>query len=169
MFGAGSTTFFGFTNTTAPSNNSDVEKYLDYFSLSGGTGGVPSIVTQTIPQIGGGTDSEGNTIVQYNFLTTEINSGTISGNAWYTWVIPDESIGGLLSNNRQTSIDLSFGAGPTTFTVKNTASSVYTYFVTNPGGSFANGRYRLYTTYVDASFYLNNSSTTIYFKGNTVV
>jgi hypothetical protein len=168
MNGVGAT-FFGFTNNVPPSSNFDIEAYLDYFTANAGTGGVPAIITQTIPQTTtGGNDSFNNAIIQYNFLTTEILAGTVTENAWYTWVIPDESIGGISSGNRQTVIDLSFGTGPTTFSSKNTSSSVYTFTVTNPGGAFAVGTYRLYTTFNDPSFNLNNSLTTIYFKGNTV-
>lgn len=169
MFGVGAS-WYGYSNGSGPTDINDISDYLDYYSLSAGTGGVPEIITQSIPQTGGGTDSEGNTIVQYNFVTTEIPSGTVSGNAYYTWLIPDDSIGGTGSGNRQTSIDVSFGSGPNTFVTETMASTVYDYgTVVNPGGPFANGTYRMYSTNtVGSGFYLDNTSTTIYFKGNTV-
>jgi len=167
MFNEGAS-WYGFGNGSGPIGAGDVSTYLDFYNLSGGTGGVPSVITQTIPQTGGGTDSEGNAIVQYNFLTTEISAGTITGNAWYSWLIPDESIGGAGSGNRQISIDLSFGQGPNTFVTETMSPTYYAYFISNPGGTFAPGTYRLYTTYQSTPFYRDNTSTTMYFKGNTV-
>ena len=168
MFNNGAS-FFGFTNGSGPTSAGDIETYMDYYSASAGTGNVPSIITQTIPQTTtGGNDSEGNAIIQYNFTTVEIASGTINSNAWYTWLIPDESIGGSGSGNRQISIDLSFGQGPNTFTTQTMASTYYAYSVTSPGGAFQSGTYRMYTTYASTPFRRDNSSTTMYFKGNTV-
>lgn len=158
--------FYGFTNAIAPTSDTDIGHYLDYYSLNAGTGSVPAIITQTIPQSSGGNDSEGNAIVQYNFVTTEVSGGTVTGNAWYTWVIPDEGIGG--GGNRQVSIDYSDGNGPNTFVTGVMAASVYTYSVNNPGGSFAPGTYRLYTTFSDEGVRLDNTTNTLYFKGNTV-
>jgi hypothetical protein len=162
--------WFGYSNSLTPTDIDDIQDYLDFFSLSAGTGSVPEIITQTIPQTGGGTDSEGNSIVQYNFVTTEVPSGTVSGNAYYTWLIPDDSIGGTGSGNRQTNIDVSFGNGPNTFVNETMDSVVYDYgTIVNPGGPFANGTYRMYSTNtIGSGFYFDNTSTTIYFKGNTV-
>jgi hypothetical protein len=161
-------TFFGFTNSDSPSVSSDLQTYLNFYSTNAGSGGVPSIITQTIPQSSGGVDVEGNAIVQYNFTTTEVPGGTVLGNAWYTWLIPDDSIGGTSSGNRQLSIDYSNGNGPNTFTIVNMTSVIYGLSVTNPGGSFANGTYRMYTTYAIQNFKLDNTINTIYFKGNTI-
>lgn len=170
MFSIPGSSWFGYTNGSGPTDIDDIQNYLDFFSLSAGTGGVPSIITQTIPQTGGGTDSEGNTIVQYNFLTTEVSAGTVSGNAYYSWLIPDDSIGGTGSGNRQTKIDYSNGSGPNTFTDETMDSVVYGYgTIVNPGGPFANGTYRLYSpNTIGGGLYFNNTSTTLYFKGSTV-
>ena len=167
MFSNGSS-FFGYTNSDSPTVDSDLQTYLNFYSTNAGSGGVPSIVTQSIPQSSGGVDVEGNAIVKYNFTTTEIPGGTVSGDAWYTWLIPDNSIGGTSSGNRQLSIDYSNGSGPNTFTTVNMTSAIYVLTVTNPGGSFANGTYRMYTTYATQNFKLDNTINTIYFKGNTV-
>ena len=41
--------------------------------------------------------------------------------------------------------------------------------IVNPGGPFANGTYRLYSpNTIGGGLYFNNTSTTLYFKGNTV-
>lgn len=172
MFGI-SSSFYGFTNGSGPTNINDVEDYLDFYIASAGTGNVPAIISQTIPQTTtGGNDSEGNAIIQYNFTTIEVASGTISGDAYYTFLIPDESIGGTSSGNRQTNIDVSNGTGANSFTSPPPTmdSTVYNYgTVVNPGGVFENGTYRLYSTNtVGSGLYFNNTSTTLYFKGNTV-
>jgi hypothetical protein len=169
MFGQGAS-WYGYNAGSGPTSIGDIEKYLDFYVLSAGTGSVPTIISQVIPQSTGGVDSEGNSIVQYNFLTTEVSAGTISGDAYYSWLIPEESIGGSGTSNRQTHIDLSFGAGPNTFTPESMSATVYNYgTVTNPGGPFANGTYRFYSpNTIGSGFYLDNTSTTIYFKGNTV-
>jgi len=170
MNGQGQTNFFGFSTSTTIADLQDVTDYVNFFVASAGTGNVPSIISQTIPQTGGGTDSEGNPITQYNFFTTEISAGTASGNVYYSFLIPDESIGGTSSGNRQTIIDYSNGSGPTTLTTSTMSTTVYSLgTIVNPGGPFANGTYRLYTTNtVGSGLYFNNGSNTIYFKGNTV-
>ena len=171
MYGE-SASFYGFTNGSGPTNISDVQDYIDFYIASAGTGNVPSIISQTIPQSAGGTDSEGNSIVQYNFTTIEVPSGTVPGNAYYSFLIPDDSIGGISSGDRQTLIDVSNGLGPNSFASPPSSMSetVYEYgTVVNPGGPFANGTYRLYTTNtIGSGLYFNNSSTTLYFKGNSV-
>lgn len=166
MFNAGAS-WYGFTNGSGPTSSSDLGSYLSYYNQNAGTGNVPSIVTATVPQTGGGTDSFGNNIEQYKFVTTEISSGTVSGDAWYTWIIADESIGGAGTANRVREIEESFGQGSSNLTARSLTSSYYSYTVTNPTG-FANGTYRIYTTFSSQQFRLDNSSTTIYFKGGLV-
>lgn len=166
MFNAGAS-WYGFTNGSGPTSSSDLGSYLSYYNQNAGTGNVPSIVTATVPQSGGGNDSFGNAIEQYKFVTTEINSGTVSGDAWYTWIIADESIGGAGTANRVREIENSNGQGSSNLTARSLTSSYYTYTVTNPTG-FANGTYRIYTTYSSQDFRLDNSSTTLYFKGGLV-
>lgn len=169
MNGQGQTNFFGFSTSTTIADNTDVTDYVSFFSASAGTGSIPSVISQTIPQSTGGNDSEGNSITQYNFTTIEVASGTITGDAYYSFLIPDESIGGTGSGNRQTVIDVSNGQGPNTFVTSANSPSVYAGTVVNPGGPFVNGTYRLYTTNtIGSGLYFNNSSNTLYFKGNTV-
>ena len=166
MFNAGAT-WYGFTNGSGPLDDFDVLTYMNYFQQNEGTGNVPSIVSVAIPQSNGGTDAEGNAIEQYKFTTVEIPSGTVNGNAWYTWLVPTNSIGGIPSGNRQTQIEASYGNGPQGLTAYDMAGTYYGYPVVNPTG-YAPGTYRLYTTYSTQTFRLNNTSTTIYFKGGLV-
>ena len=170
MFNAGAG-FYGFTNGSGPTSNSDISDYIQYFNSNAGSGGVPSIISVAIPQTGGGVDSEGNPITQYNFTTVQIPAGLVNGDAYYTWLIPDDSIGGTSSGRRQTKIDVSYGQGPNTFSVENMDGTLYNTYgaVVNPGGSFISGSYRMYTTNtIGSGFYYDNTGTIIYFKGNTV-
>jgi len=162
--------FYGYNSGTQPTDIDDVIDYVNFFAISAGTGGVPNVVPVTIPQSTGGVDSEGNDIEQYNFTTIEIPSGTIIGDAYYTFLIPDESIGGIGSGNRQTVIEVSFGNGPNTFGTEATSATLYNYgTIVNPGGQFANGTYRLYSTNsIGSGLFYDNTSTTIYFKGGIV-
>jgi len=161
--------FYGFNVGIPPQNEADVRKYMEYYSLFGGEGTVPSIISIPIPQVGGGVDSEGNEIVKYNFTTTQIASGLVPEQAWYTFIIPDDSIGGTSSGLRQKSIDVSYGQGPNTFNTEQMSQTFYNYQpVVNPGGAYIAGSYRMYTTFTSEPFFLDNAGITIYFKGNTV-
>ena len=133
-----------------------------YVDFTGWTNGYfPTIITQTVPQTSGGFDSFGNSILSYNFLTTEVPLGTSSG-AWYTWIIPVNAT----NNLKQTQIDYSTSS-PTILTTVNMESTIYNYTFTYLGTTSPQGTYRVYTTYPGTNFRLLNS-TSIYFRGNTV-
>ena len=166
MFNAGAS-FYGFNNGSGPTSSSDMASYMSYFNQNAGTELVPAIVTSDIPQNSGGDDSFGNPIEQYKFLTVEIPSGTVSGNAWYTWLIPDESIGGPGTANRAREIEVSYGSGAQGLSSKIMTTAYFNYTVVNPTG-YLNGTYRVYTTYGSEDFRLDNTTTTIFFKGGLV-
>jgi hypothetical protein len=171
MFNNGATGFFGFNNGSGPTSSNEIRTYMDYYSVNQGTGNVPLVISQTIPQASGGNDSFNNAIQQYNFVTTKVTQGTVAGNAWYTWLIPDDSIGGVGTTDRQLSIDLSFNNGPQGFTTETMSSTFYNIgpmiFVVG-SGAYAAGQYRLYTTYLSQPFSRNNTNGDLYFKGNLV-
>lgn len=166
MFNQGAS-WYGFSNSSTPTSDADLADYVDYFNLNAGTGNVPAIKSSNIPQASGGNDSFGNAIEIYKFETTEIRSGTVNGNAWYTWLIPDDSIGGTSSGNRQLEIEVSFGQGANNLSAKVMEVSYTGFTVVNPTG-FLNGTYRIYTTNPSQEFRLDNTSTAIYFKGGLV-
>ena len=158
--------FFGFTNISAPSQtqatfNLDLNTYVDFTGWTNGA--FPTIITQTVPQTSGGLDSFGNPIVAYNFLTTEVPSGTVPGNAWYTWIIPI-----LLTNfERQVDIDINKeGDSGDLFTV-HTEETINTLTFTYSGTTIPATVYRVYTTFPNGIFELTNNQS-IYFRGNTV-
>ena len=171
MFNNGATGFFGFNNGSGPTSSNEIRTYMNYYSANQGTGNVPLVISQTIPQTSGGNDSFNNAIQQYNFVTTKVTQGTVAGNAWYTWLIPDDSIGGVGTTDRLLSIDLSFNNGPQGFVTETMSSTFYNIgpmiFVVG-SGAFAAGQYRLYTTYSSQPFSRNNTNGDLYFKGNLV-
>jgi len=147
--------WYGFTNGTGPTSTTDILKYMQMYATAG-VAGLPTVVSSTIPQSGGS---------QYLFDEIIIATGTVPENAWYTLLIPQDSIGGPL--NRLTKIlqDTSPAYG-------NELTTSSTYYnlglVSYVGSSFVNTNYRLYTTFNSQNLRLNNTSTPLYFKGGTV-
>jgi hypothetical protein len=166
MYDSGSN-FFGFTNDSQPAQdqtifNFDMNTYVDYMGWTDGT--FPSILQQTVPQTTGGVDSYGNPIVAYNFTTTEVSAGTVNGLAWYTWIIPN-----ILTNNlKQYEIDYNPNGNPNLLTAVRTESTIYTYTFNYTGSTIPNTTYRVYTTYPNGIFELNNNQN-IYFRGNSLI
>jgi hypothetical protein len=160
LIGEGNTTFFGFGYGTPPLNGFEFTNYMRMFATSGITG-LPNVIYQIVPQSTGGNDSFNNPKVQYNFETTIVSGGTISEDAWYTWVIPTA----LTNNQKQTQI--SYGNQNSPYILSSViVNSVISDFVFNyTGSTYANNFYRIYTTYPSTEFYLNNLNTDIYFRG----
>jgi hypothetical protein len=166
MFTNGSPQFFGFNNATQPSSNPsdfnfEMNLYVDYSGWTSGS--FPSIITSYVPQTTGGNDSFGNPIVAYNFETVQVSAGTVSTDAWYTWIIPI----GLTNLQYQTQIDFST-SNPNILTNVLTEATIYTNTFTYTGTTIPPITYRVYTTYPSVDFYLNNTLDDIYFRGNTV-
>ena len=163
MYSNGSN-FFGFTNASQPSQsqvpfNNDMNLYLNY---SGWTNGeFPSVIIQTVPQQSGGVDSFGNPIVAYNFFTTEVPSNTVQSTAWYTWFIPEVAI----NNEIQVEIYLNAFGNPTQQDSVGMEPTIYSYVVNYTGTTIPSSTYRVYTTFPNQIFRLNNTNN-IYFRGS---
>lgn len=161
--------FFGFTNLSAPDTSSQVAFSNDmngYISYSGWTGGTfPSVRTQIIPQVSGGVDSFGNSISAFNFTTHEIPVNTVNVSAWYTWIIPTGDTNGGV----QLVIDYNSLGNPNILTPVVMDNTIFSNTVNYTGTTIPPDVYRVYTTFANLSFYLNNGINSIYFKGNTVV
>jgi hypothetical protein len=161
------TNFFGFSNLSSPNFDSqaqfeeDMNLYIDYVGWTNST--MPAIRTQYVPQTTGGVDSFGNLIIEFNFTTHEVPAGTVEGSAWYTWIIPTSATNGGI----QTIIDLGTNGTPNTFTQIFTDYSLYQYEFSYTGSNIPSGNYRVYSSFVDPAFYINNSQN-IYFKGGEV-
>jgi hypothetical protein len=161
--------FFGFTNVSVPDNSSSVQFNIDmneYVSFSGWTGGTfPAVRTQSVPQVSGGVDSFGNAISAYNFTTHEVPIDTIGDVAWYTWIIPT----GSTNNGIQQKINYSINGNPNSMTTLIMDSTIYIDTFNYTGSTIPTGVYRVYTTFADLAFYIDNTSNVIYFKGDTII
>lgn len=163
MYDSGSN-FFGFTNTSQPSQNQTLFNFdlNTYVSYSGWTGGsLPSVIRQIVPQENDHLDDYGNQIVKYNFVTTAVPSRTTRSVAWYTWIIPTGATGG----EYQTDIDFNYLGNPNNLTPAKTEQTIYTYTFTYTGNTIPQDTYRVYTTFPNETFRLSNNET-IYFRGN---
>jgi hypothetical protein len=152
--------FYGFSNGTSPQSGSDIGKYMDMYAEY--INSLPNVITQDIPQSSGGFDSFGNAIVQYNFYTTEVSANTVSEFAWYTWVIPSESIGDLKQS------EIAYGYEFDNLSTESMNNTIYQYNFYYTGTSYSVGHYSMYTTFQSNNFNLNNTNRSIYFKGQTV-
>ena len=161
-----SSNFFGFTNESQPSQNqttfnSDMNLYVDY---SGWTNGeFPRIIEQSVPQVSGGVDNFDNPIVAYNFTTTQVLANTVGCQSWYTWIIPTI----LTNGDKQSEIDFNPTGNPNLLTAVRTEQTIYTYTFNYTGSTIPNTTYRVYTTYPNNIFKLNNTQS-IYFRGNSI-
>jgi hypothetical protein len=158
--------FFGFTNESQPSQNqplfnTDMNLYVDY---SGWTNGeFPTIIEQMVPQVSGGVDMYDNPVVAYNFTTTQVPANTVGCQSWYTWIIPTI----LTNNGKQSEIDFNPTGNPNLLTAVRTEQTIYTYTFNYTGSTLPNTTYRVYTTYPNNIFKLNNTQN-IYFRGNSI-
>lgn len=161
--------FFGFTNNPPPNVSNPVQfasDMNDYVSFSGWTASTfPPVRQQVVPQVGGGVDSFGNSISAFNFTTHEVPIGTVDGVAWYTWIIPTIAT----DNKVQTKINYSINGNPNSMTTLIMDTTIYSEVFNYTGTTIPTGNYRIYTTYADLAFYIDGGSTTIYFKGDTVI
>lgn len=162
-------TFFGFSNMSVPNTTNPSQFNIDmneYVSFSGWTASTfPSVRTQSVPQISGGLDSFGNAITAYNFTTHQVPAGLVPVNAWYTWIIPT----GATNNGIQEKISYSVNGNANYQTTLVMDSLIYSSTFNYTGTTIPTGVYRVYTTFANLEFYINGTSTTIYFKGDTVV
>jgi hypothetical protein len=158
--------FFGFTNYSQPTQNQtqfniDMNVYVDFSGWTNGT--FPNLIQQTVPQVSGGEDQYNNSIVAYNFLTTEIPNNYVNGYGWYTWMIPVS----LTNNERQTIIDINTSNSPNLMTGVGTESTINSYTFTYTGTTIPPTTYRVYTTYPNTIFKIIDTQN-IYMRGNTI-
>jgi hypothetical protein len=137
----------------------------NYISYSGWSINSPAIGTGQTSSISGGTDTYGNPIDAYLFQTYRVPAGTVSGDAWYTWIVPTAS-----TNNQIISqIGYNNAGNPNALTAVNTQPSIYNLSVTNTGSTIPIGVYKVYSTYTSPTFRINGTVNDIYFKGNTLI
>jgi len=105
---------------------------------------------------------------QYLFDEIRIPAGTVNEYAWYTFVIPDEYIGGGI--NRLTQIEFSRNGTYSSEEGEVTLESTLYNFgsVYYNGIEFENKNYRFYSTWANQALRLNNTSTDLYFRGKKI-
>jgi hypothetical protein len=158
-------TFFGFGFSSVPQSAADITTFMDWPGFFDGT--APSVIEAVIPQTAEGVDSFGNTIYQYNFVTTKVPIGTVSGAAWYYWLIPQSQLG--LPPNRQLSIGYNINSNPNGLINVDMAPTIYQYGGNYSGTNWPADTYRMYSTYANTAFNIsNNNIDDLYFKGNFV-
>jgi hypothetical protein len=172
MVNQGASNWYGFQTSGMPTFPGDIGDFLIWMDWPGfftGTTNVPPVISATIPQSGGGTDTYGNSIEAYKFETLQVTGGTITGNIQYVVLAP------LVMTNNQiyTDIGINYDNSPTTLNATSTDSGVRAHHVTYSGSNWPNTTYRVYTNSpVTGGFDFGVSSTTDntnnYFRGGTL-
>jgi len=166
--------WLGFATTVLPDltdNNqlSDFLTWMDWPGFVTGTTNVPAVKLATVPQTGGGTDSFGNSIEAYKFLTTEIAGGETTGQVFYTVLVPTAMTNGDIYSQ----IGISFTNTPNSLTNTNTDSGVRSVDVVYTGSNWPQTTYRVYTASINNGFNVGSPGTTDntnnYFRGSTLI
>jgi len=173
MVNNGATTWFGFQTTdvpdlSQPAQLADFLLWMDWPGFYTGTTNVPPVIKVPVPQTNGGTDSYGNSIEAFKFVTTEVTGGTITGNIWYIVLAPP-----VLTNNQvYSSIGINYNNSPLTLTYTLTDYGLDSVNVPYTGTRWANSTYRVYTQSRDNGFNTGNPGVTDmtnnYFRGGTL-
>ena len=169
---AGATSWFGFQTTGLPVFPADLNDFLYWMDWPGfytGTTNVPAVIKQTIPQAGGGTDSYGNTIEAYKFLTTQINANTTTGNIYYVVLAPIS----MTNNQVYSNIGINYNNAPASLVTTTTDSGVRAQDINYSGSNWINSTYRVYTQSPNNGFNVGVfgvlDTTNNYFRGGTLV
>jgi hypothetical protein len=167
MYSQGSN-FYGFTNSSQPSSSAstfqtDMTNYINFSGWSNGE--FPKVIKSSygnLIEFINPLDDYGNPIIQYNFITTKVPDNYVNSKAWYIWIIPT----GFTNGEYQTEIDLGV-VNPNVFTSYKMNSSIYTNSFSYVGPTIGNTTYRVYTTFPNSAFELNNNLP-LYFRGSSV-
>lgn len=146
--------FLGFNSASFPTTTESIRLYMELFA-GGSVDGLLWYEIQ-IPQWGPNL---------FLFEEIIIPQNTISENAWYTFFIPQESLGD--PENRL--LEISYGTSPTSNTDFDLENTLYDFGpVYYDGDTFIEGNYRIYSTWPDQAMRANNSENDIYFAGANV-
>lgn len=146
--------FFGFSFTYLPTTTDSLKHYMEMFA----TGDVSGLFWYEVqvPQTGPN---------QYLFDEIIVPGGTVNEKAWYTFFIPEDSIGG--SANRMT--QLYQGTTSNYEFIVDLESTLYNFGpIYYDGPVFANKNYRVYSSWNDPALRLENENDDLYFKGKKI-
>jgi hypothetical protein len=139
-----------------------------YIQYTGWSVNMPAIRSEVVPTTSGGFDSFGNPIVAYTFKTHEVPASVVDGNefAWYTWFVPTGSTNGM----KYQAIGDNINGNPLLLANRIMNSTYYDLTVNYAGGGgIPAGVYRVYSTYGNTDFRIQNLGNNIYFKGGTLI
>lgn len=150
MVNNGAINWFGYQMSGIPSfvnpatsaqTMSDYLLWMDWPGFVYGTPNVPPVITQMVPQTGGGTDSFGNSIEAYKFITTEISGNTTTGNVYYIVMGP------LSKTNNQLyqTIGINYNDSPNALLNTYTENIIRNTNIIYSGINWGNTTYRIYT------------------------
>jgi hypothetical protein len=174
MITTGATSWFGFQtsglpNFANPADIVDFKLWMDWPGFVTGTTNVPPTIQQSIPQSNGGTDSYGNSIEAYKFLTTQIAANTTTGNIYYVVLAPYP----MTNNQVYSNIGISYTNTPTVLITTTTDSGVRSVNIGYTGPYWANTNYRVYSQSPNNGFNVGaagvTDSTNNYFRGGTLI
>jgi hypothetical protein len=174
MINAGATAWFGFQNSPLPdltdsTQLADFKIWMNWTGFVTGTTNVPPVIQQTIPQSNGGTDSYGNSIESYKFLTTQIPANTTTGNIYYVVLAPIS----MTNNQVYGNIGINYSNAPLSLVTTTTDSGLRSTNVSYTGSYWANTNYRVYTQAINNGFNVGaigvTDTTNNYFRGGTLI
>jgi len=174
----GATNWFGYQMSGVPSfgnpatsaqTMSDYILWMDWPGFVNGTSNVPPVITQMVPQTGSGTDSFGNSIEAFKFVTTEISGNTTTGNVYYIVMAP------LSKTNNQLyeTIGINYNDSPNALLNTYTESIIRNTNIIYSGANWGNTTYRIYTQSAGNGFNVGisgvNDNSNNFFRGGLLL
>ena len=152
--------FFGFSNAFAPSLNQvdfdyEMNSYLDFSGWASGE--FPPVIYTFFADY-----DYASFYSNYNFSPINLSANTISGDAWYTFIIPT----GFTNGQYQKTVSFSTDGGITQTTLLMNPT-IYSNYFNYTGYSYNRTTYRVYTTFPSPEFLLSND-TSLFFSGSTI-
>ena len=142
---------------------------MDWPGFYTGTTNVPAVIKQTIPQANGGTDTYGNSIEAYKFLTTQIDANSTTGNIYYVVLAPKS----MTNNQVYSNIGINYNNSPSSLITTTTDSGLRAQDIVYSGSNWVNSTYRVYSQSQNNGFNTGvagvTDSTNNYFRGGTLI
>jgi hypothetical protein len=146
--------------------NNQMNSYIKFSGWTAGT--VPSIGVAPIYSTTGGLDIYGNPILAYTFQTYKVLSSVLQPTdvAWYTWLVST----GATNGQKYSTISNNTNSNPFALTSRVMNSTYYDLVVNYTGNTgIPNGVYRVYSTYGNTDFNIQNLGFDLYFRGGNLI
>jgi hypothetical protein len=165
-------TFGGEPDLTNANVLADFLYWMDWPGFQTGTANSIATISVNVPQTAGGTDTYGNNIEQYKFVTTEIPAGsfTVGDNIQFAFIVPHS----LLSNSTKiySTIGYNYTNTPSDAVSDTTGTSAYRVTDVNYTGSvWNNTTYRVFTNAgtLNRNISVGDNSNNFYFRGGDII